>query len=223
MLSDSEEGTLHTYYYSYYKYDGDNYIVQPGVYEDYNNITIDNSVLIIIDPWIDMPFSELNNVVKKNVSTYILPVAKRFSELGGEVIIFTNDPKNNTYNTKIDENLQNLVNEQNVKLVYHSDYSGQTERFADEMIAEGKTNLIYTGFATELCVLYRPAGIISMNYSNVPQDISCYIIPEATMATICDDMDKNILMRNDIVTMLAQSRKADIIMLDNIMDWLNSN
>ena len=143
MLSDSEEGTLHTYYYSYYKYDGDNYIVQPGVYEDYNNITIDNSVLIIIDPWIDMPFSELNNVVKKNVSTYILPVAKRFSKLGGEVIIFTNDPKNNTYNTKIDENLQNLVNEQNVKLVYHSDYSGQTERFADEMIAEGKTNLIY--------------------------------------------------------------------------------
>ena len=203
--SSNVESEISTYRYSYYSSENGKYKTQPGFYEERKNFTIDNTAIMLIDPWKDMVFPELNYEISKHCAEYIVP-------------IFTNNPDELYYNTKIQDSLLEYVNNDNVKLVYYSDNT--LEDITEDMILIGKTNLVYMGYATEMCVLFRSIGIMSMNYSEYANQFDFYIVPEATLAMVSEREQDNVAMRNDICIMLAQEGLASIIVEEDLVNWL---
>ena len=70
--------TLSTYKYSYYSYNNGTYETKPGFYEEKRYFTMDNTAIFIIDPWSDMPFPEVNDLIKKHSDKYIVPLIDGF-------------------------------------------------------------------------------------------------------------------------------------------------
>lgn len=92
---------------------------------------------------------------------------------------------------------------------------GGATAFCEILEEKNIKNLIYTGYAVQLCVLYRNVGIIPMWEQH---DYNIYIIPESTAAVLSMDEKLNTQMRNDICTMLSQEGIAAIIQYE---DWVN--
>ena len=174
------------------------------------------TAIIVIDPWSDAPFPELNERTEKHAKRFILPVVKLAVKSGIPVYIFTNNPEIVDYSTEICAFLNDLVDNENIFLLYYDSFQ-DTDDFVHFLAENGIKSLFYTGYATQLCVLYRNVGIIPMFYHS---DIALFTIPEATAAVVDDDNDAlNIQMRNDICTMLSQQGIADIIPIEDYLNY----
>ena len=93
------------------------------------------------------------------------------------------------------------------------------KKFVKELEKKNIENLVYTGYSTHLCVLYRNTGLMEMYHSNGHNQLNLYIIPEATLAYVAESEDINIQMRNDVCTMLSQQGIAEIITWEDFMRY----
>ncbi len=215
-----EKEEIISYSYIYYDYDDklQQYSTNPRYSCTVQEMPYEKTALIIIDPWKDSPFEEINNAVAKHVQDYLLPIITHAIDNDICVYIFTNNPETIDYDTKIDDSLQSLVDNNKVFLYYYDDYV-IPKKFVKELEKKNIENLVYTGYSTHLCVLYRNTGLMEMYHSNGHNQLNLYIIPEATLAYVAESEDINIQMRNDVCTMLSQQGIAEIITWEDFMRY----
>lgn len=78
-----------------------------------------------------------------------------------------------------------------------------TEGFGELLKNDGVENIIYTGYATQICMLYRNVGVIAMWYDT---DFGLFIIPEATMPVVTDNKKLDMAMKNNICTIAIPAK-----------------
>ena len=101
-----------------------NYVTAPEFKLKKEYINPEETAIIVIDPWSDMPFPELNKMIENHVDNYILPVVNLAMTNNMPVYIFTNNPDTIDYNTKICESLDVLVDNQSVSVLYYDSTGG---------------------------------------------------------------------------------------------------
>ena len=180
-----------------------------GLVKEFTN---KNTAIIVMDPWIDWADENLNGYFGKIVDDYLMPLIDKVAENGHPIIIFTNSPAIVAYNTKISLGLQKLVDEGKAVLLYHSDYDADS--FAAYLKNIGVNKVIYTGFCSNMCVLFRKVGIPFMNTK-----VQTYFIPQCSgaieHATTWETQDCH-----KHTTLLISQTQALLIEFDDIMNAL---
>jgi nicotinamidase-related amidase len=129
-----------------------------------------------MDPWIDMPSEFLNDYYMSVTKSRIIPLVKQALSLGHPIIILTNDPDTATYSAQVDVELETLVKQHQADLLFHQDLDDRA--FADYCRSRGITSLIYTGFASNMCIIGRKMGMIYMGH----QGFKIFFVPDASAA-----------------------------------------
>lgn len=184
--------SLTTFRYSYFSLDSNGnpevHVSSPFQIEKMHrfNRTINpyRTGIIIMDPWVDM-ISEVSEFYDKIIESRIIPLVKQALTHGHPIIILTNDPNKVRYpghNTKIHYALQTLVDSGKANLLFHQDWD--EKRFADYLHAQGIESLIYTGFASNVCLIGRKTGMVSMNN----QGFRIFFVPDASAAAEYEDI-----------------------------------
>lgn len=135
-----------------------------------------DTAFIVMDPWCDWADDYLNKYFGAITEKTTLPLMQAAAEKGHKVIILTNDPAKIKYNTKITPGLQELVDAGKAELLYHTDWP--QDKFIEMLDEEGITKLIYTGYASNMCVITRDLGISKM----IGKGKQLYFIPECSGA-----------------------------------------
>ncbi len=147
-----------------------------GTYRFHRTINSNSTAIVIMDPWVDMASEHLNEYYGEVVESRIIPLVKQALTRGHPIIVLTNDPKNVKYNTKIHHELQKLVENGKASILFHQDLDD--EGFAAYLHSQGIESLIYTGFASNTCVVGRRMGMIPMTH----QGFKILFIPDASAA-----------------------------------------
>lgn len=172
-----------------------------------------NTAFFVIDPWNNMPSDFLNQYFGKITQNYILPLIKRANEQGFPVYVFTNDckaikPVPNS--CEIPEQFYLMAKQYpKLQIVYWQDIDLPV--FVTSLKDKGISNLIYTGFASNICVIGRPAGMINM----VHQGFSLYFIPEASAAIETNETWSSQKIHKATTTIISQWM-AKLINYDDI-------
>lgn len=173
-----------------------------------------NAAVIIMDPWANMASEHLNEYFGKVVDLYTLPFVKRALTLGHPIIAITNDPAKGIYNTHIHSGFQALADEGKLCVVYHQDLDDRS--FASYLRSQKIETLIYTGFASNWCVLNRKMGMIAMKN----QEFQMLFVPAASAAVEYGDSWKDQSIHKAITMVISQSI-AEIIDYEEFMDVSN--
>lgn len=179
------------------------------------NLDYKDTAIIIIDPWEETSYKEVDRRVKENVKEYVLPIVRYALLKDIQVLIFTN--REPSYPSKIVDELQSMVNDQSVRLLCHNDFN-TPEDFGQYCERNNIHNLIYTGYSIHLCVLFRRVGLISMYESVYRNRIQMYLIPEATLACVSRYENENEAMKRAICIMISQQMIARIIKFDDFIE-----
>jgi len=184
---------------------------QEGIYRFERTIYPYRTAIVIMDPWIDMASEHLNKYFGKIIKTYIIPLIECALSRGHPIILLTNDPNVDRYNTKIDHNLEKLVRNGKASLLFHQDFDDRD--FANFLRSQGIQSLIYIGFSSNKCVIGRRMGMISMNH----HDFQIFFVPEASAAIeYADTWYDNSIHRN--TTMIISQWIAEIIHYEQFMN-----
>ena len=135
-----------------------------------------DTAFIVMDPWCDWADDYLNEYFGAVTEKTTLPLMQAAAESGHKVIILTNDPAKVKYNTKITPGLQELVDAGKAELLYHTDWP--FDKFNEKLDNDGIKNLIYTGYASNMCVLTRELGISNM----IGSGKRLFFVPECSAA-----------------------------------------
>lgn len=92
--------------------------------------------------------------------------------------------------------------------------------FFEYLQENGIVNVIYTGFATQMCVLFWNADIMGIYYAEKSRVLNLYCIPEATMACVSENKKNNIEMKNNVMIMLAQNEIVKLILYEDFISYL---
>ena len=135
-----------------------------------------DTAFIVMDPWCDWADDYLNEYFGAVTEKTTLPLMQAAAESGHKIIILTNDPARVKYNTKITPGLQKLVDEGKAELLYHTDWP--YDKFNEKLDSDGIKNIIYTGYASNMCVLTRELGITKM----IGSGKRLFFVPECSAA-----------------------------------------
>ena len=162
-----------------------------------------DTALLVIDPWVNMPDTELNHSNQNIIDEYLIPLIIKASQHGFPVYVFTQDCKRMTkeYSCSVPQKISSLQHQYpRIKIYYWDDYdnSSKTKQLFTE---SGIRNLIYTGFSSNMCIINRPAGMIAM----MLQGFSNYFIPEASSAIEIESTKKDKGIHKAMEIVIAQS------------------
>lgn len=203
--------------YCYYDFENGRYSTNPGWKKTVSHFNSSKVCVIIIDPWKDSPFPELNKAVEENVNTYIIPMVK--AQKGRiKTLCFTNNPMQNTYSSKIVDSLQCLVDDGEIELHYYDEFP-DADSFAVYMNERGFDTLIYTGYAIEMCVGYRNCGVVQNYCSDYGGGFNRIVIPQACLGIMSLDKKENNTMRDMTVIAYSQQNIAHVI---DFYDWIEA-
>ena len=157
----------------------DFYKVGEGRYTFVRSISKGKTALVVMDPWEDSGSPKMNLHFKKVFSQRLVPLVKHAVAMGLKVVVVTNDPAkvNLGYASRINPALQSIVDSGKVDVVYHSDMDDR--KFEVYLKSAGIDTLIYSGFASNVCVIGMPTGMIPMFH----RGFKLYFVPEASAAT----------------------------------------
>lgn len=168
------------------------------------------TAIIIMDPWVDMAASHLNEYYGRIAKSRIVPFVNKALERGHPIIVLTNDPDTVEYNTNIHPELAALVAKGQASILYHQDLDD--DAFADHLRSQGIDSLIYTGFASNMCVIGRRMGMIPM----VQQGFRLFFVPQASAAVEYPNTWENQSIHHATTKIIAQWI-ADIVDYDAFM------
>ncbi len=168
------------------------------------------TAIVIMDPWANMASEHLNEYFGKVVDSYTLPFVKRALTLGHPAIAITNDPSKEEYNTHIHSGLQALADEEKLNIIYHQDLDDRS--FASYLRSQEIEALIYTGFASNWCVIGRKMGMIAMKN----QEFKMLFVPAASAAVEYGDSWEDQSIHKAITKIISQS-VAEIIDYEEFM------
>lgn len=214
-----EENELPVYSYRYYDRIGDDeYAVNPEFKLSKVYLSPEHTALIIMDPWKNNPSEKINEDVEEIVSDYLLTLTEHALQKEMRIIILSNEIGKSKYNSFIDDRLQALVDEGKAELLTHN-MIDSSDYFCEYLQEKGIENIIYTGFATQMCLLFRNAGILSVHYAKKGSMFNLYCIPETTMACVSENKKDNVAMRNNVMIMLAQNDIAELILYKDFISY----
>ena len=173
--------------------------------------TIDpaTTAIVVMDPWIDMASKHLNDYFGRIAESRVVPLVNKGLQRGHRVIVLTNDPSIK-YNTKIHPELAALVEAGQATLLYHQDLDD--DQFAEYLRKDGINTLIYTGFASNMCVIGRRMGMIPM----VQQGFKTYFVPEASAAVETEGTWETGAVHRETTNIISQWI-AEIVHYDDFM------
>lgn len=156
----------------------------PGKKDEYivkSHFTNLDTAFFVIDPWDNAPSDFLNKNYGKIIDLYILPLIIKAAQKNFQIFIFTNKCsviKPVPYSCSIPKTFSNLsLKHQNVKIVFWQDIYDPQD-FLKQIKDTGVKNIIYTGFASNMCILSRSVGM----YQTSNSGFKLYFIPKASAA-----------------------------------------
>lgn len=175
------------------------YKVKEGKYTFVRVLQKDKTALVVMDPWQDSGSPKLNEHFKNVFSKRLVPLVKHAVEMGFKVVIITNDPAkvNLGYASKIYPALQAIVDAGKASVLYHSDVDDRS--FEVYLREAGITTLIYSGFASNICVIGMPTGMIPMFH----RGFRLFFVPEASAATEFGDTWGNGAVHKAMISMIS--------------------
>lgn len=177
----------------------------------------EDTAFFVIDPWNDFPSDFLNEYYGEITNKYVLPLIERANHHNFPIFIFTNNCKDLSHFCSIPKQFIDLSNSKNVKIIYWQDISN-TKDFIENLQKMGIKKIIYTGFASNCCILYRPTGIIEMQ----KQGFLVYFIPKASAAVEITETWQSGELHKFSSIMIAQVL-GSLIEYDDIFPKLDSN
>ena len=166
-----------------------------------------------MDPWIDSPSDHLNEYYGQILDSRIIPLVALTRKRGFPIIVLTNNPKTSGYNSKTSPKLETLVANGEISRFFHQDLDD--DGFARYLHSQGVDSLIYTGFASNGCVIGRRTGMIPMLHLG----FRIFFIPEASAALeLADSWEEQSLHKAS--TKIISQWIAEIIDYDEFMKAL---
>jgi nicotinamidase-related amidase len=180
--------SVNTYMHSYFERNNDGtfsesddplypHVVNEKKYFFNRSFKSSETALIVMDPWYKNGSSFLDAHFSEVITSSLIPLIKKATALGIKVIFLTNKSDNGgIVYSKLHPSLNQFLNKGSSKIIYHQDYSEKD--FSRYLDSSNTKNLIYSGFASNMCLIGRPLGIISMHN----QGYKVYFVPEASAA-----------------------------------------
>lgn len=181
-----------------------------GTYSFERRLDPRTTAIIVMDPWIDMASIHLNEFYGRITKSRIVPLLIRALDRGHPIIVLTNDPDDFHYNTKVHPGIAELASKGQIEIIYHQNFDDK--KFAVYLRTRGINTLIYIGFASNICVVGRQMGMISMMH----QGFKLFFVPEASAAVEYPDSwdDQSI---HSATTKIISQWIAEIIPYDEFM------
>lgn len=215
--------TIPTYQLSYFKLDEKGKLVtmenslpyrSEGVYHLNCTINSNKTAIIIMDPWVDMPSEHLNKYYEQITQSKILPLVSVAHNRGHPIIVLTNDCNKVTYDCRINSQLEEMVKKREINIIYHQDMDAN--QFAAYLKAQGVESLIYIGFASNMCLIGRNLGAITMKQKG----FQIFFVPEASAAVEMSTTWANQTIHN-YATVIISQWIAKIIKYEDLIDVLS--
>jgi nicotinamidase-related amidase len=174
------------------------YQVGENIYNFSRPIHTNKTVLIVMDPWEDSGSSFLNDYYKP-VLKKIVPLIDKSINLGIPVVVLTNSPLESVdYSNKVDPKIESLAKQGKLHIIYHQ--STDSRRFSEWLRSMSIDTLIYSGFASNMCVIGRDLGMIPMQIKG----FRLFFVPEASAAVEFQDSWKNNALHESTTLMISQ-------------------
>lgn len=169
-----------------------------GPYFTDEKIVPAETCIIVMDPWVDMECDHLNDYYGTITEETILPAIRHSIAIGHPVVVLTNDPAKESYNTAVNSDLELMAANRQLHILYHQDFDRL--QFSEMLKKNGITKIVYTGFASNMCVIGRELGMIPMKN----QGFRLYFVPEASAAVERKDSWRNSDAHEDATQLISQ-------------------
>ena len=156
------------------------------------------TLILVMDPWVDMESDHLNDYFGRITERTILPAVRNAIAIGHPVVVLTNDPKKVSYNTAVNSDLESMAANRQLHIIYHHDFN--RSQFAEMLKRNGIKKIVYTGFASNMCVIGRELGMIPMKN----QGFRLYFVPEASAAVERKDSWSSSDAHEDATQLISQ-------------------
>lgn len=188
------------------------YKVREGKYSFQRTLVSNKTALIVMDPWADSGSSFLNKYYEPIIRNKLMPLVHKAIQLNIPVFVLTNDPKRNPtdYASHVFPELQKLANRGDLMILYHQDFDDR--QFSKYLTANSIDTLIYSGFASNMCVIGRRMGMIPMQL----QGFRLFFVPEASAAVEFGDSWKTGAAHRAATSFISQW-VGELINLKNFM------
>jgi len=176
------------------------YKVGEARYRFVRRLSIANTAIVVMDPWEDVGSDFLNRHYRPILKKAVIPLVRQGLALDIRVIVLTNDPAKNPadYASAIDPELQQMVDEGQVALFYHQDFTAQS--FTKLLKDQSVDTLIYSGFASNVCVIGRELGLVPMQNKG----FRIFFVPEASAAVEFANSWKTGEVHEDTTRLISQ-------------------
>jgi len=173
-----------------------------------------DTAFLVMDPWADWADENLNGYFGKITEEFTLPLMEAAANNDFPVIIFTGNPENADYNKLITPCLQKLADDGKANKFYHEDYTADS--FAEYLKSIGVSKLVYTGYCSNMCVLFRAIGIAHMN-----DKVQTFFVPKCSGAMEHEGSWET-GDAHKYTTLLISQTQALLIEFDDIIKALNN-
>lgn len=175
------------------------YQVGENVYSFSRSLNTNKTALIVMDPWEDAGSPFLNDHFEPVIRKKLIPLINKSINLGIPIVVLTNSPLESVdYSNKVIPEIESLAKEGKLHIIYHQ--STDSRRFSEWLRSMGIDTLIYSGFASNICVIGRDLGMIPMQ----GKGFRLFFVPEASAAVEFKDSWKNGAMHQSITLMISQ-------------------
>ncbi|RPI54157.1 MAG: isochorismatase family protein, partial [Deltaproteobacteria bacterium] len=176
------------------------------------NIDPSKTALIVMDPWVETLYDKEHDGYLEDITeSYILPVIQKAITRKMLIIILTNDSSRIDNTPKIHPGVKKFTLTGQAKLLYHQDYSA--ESLSNYLRGKGIEILIYTGFASNQCLLKRRSGMPEMKRKG----FKVFLIPRASAAVETEDSWESKAIHRDIIKMVEEKGIARILKYDDFI------
>jgi hypothetical protein len=186
--------------------------VGEGVYSYDRMLSVGNTALIVMDPWEDAGSQRLNQHFNPIITAKLLPLITKAIDIGMPVIVLTNAPLANVdYSNKVHPAIKRLAEAGMLRIIFHQDTDGN--RFSAWLKGQGIDSLIYSGFASNMCVIGRDLGMIPMS----SRGFRLFFVPEASAAIEFADTWETGDVHRDTTSLISQWL-GELIGLSDFLD-----
>ena len=152
------------------------YKVNDKIYEFSKEFSNVDTAVVVMDAWVDSGTDFLNQQFMPIFYETTFPLIQAFSEKEFKIYAFTNMDTDAAYGEDLFPELEAMVSGGLVKKKYHK--LGDAEEFQNELRQSGVKNIIYLGFASNMCVIGRRVGMFGM----LQMGFKTYFVPESSAA-----------------------------------------
>lgn len=163
------------------------FIWKPNSYWFQTEFFPDDTAVIVMDSWIveNKVVGHSGTKSLEIIEKKIIPLVEKSKKLGFQVIVLTNSPEgmNSTAATDIRPYFKLMAQKGEISVNFHSQLN--STEFSQQLQKSGIKNLIYVGFSSNSCILFRDLGLATMS----GKGFNLFFVPEASSGS-GDETDK---------------------------------